>query len=102
MPRPATVLWILLSVAAALALLAGIYARFDGLAAASMVADEYYIARSVQNILRVGIPEYVCGGLYPRAIAFQYVVAGFASGNFTKYSPAGSNSSLGSEASHTS
>jgi len=80
MPRPATVLWILLSVAAALALLAGIYARFDGLAAASMVADEYYIARSVQNILRVGIPEYVCGGLYPRAIAFQYVVAGFASG----------------------
>lgn len=62
----------------ALALLVGLYARFKGLGAASMAADEYYLARSVQNVLRFGIPEFDCGGYYPRALAFQYLVAGLA------------------------
>jgi hypothetical protein len=79
MPPP-RVIWALLYAAAALALLLGLYARFTGLGAASMAADEYYIARSVQNILRTGVPEYVCGGYYPRAIAYQYVVAALSAG----------------------
>lgn len=69
---------LLLYALAALALLVGLYARFKGLSAASMAPDEYYIARSVQNVLRFGIPEFDCGGYYPRALAFQYLTAAFA------------------------
>ena len=63
----------------AVALILGLYARFKGLGSASMAADEYYIARSVENVLRVGVPEYECGGYYPRALIFQYAVALLAS-----------------------
>ncbi|MEP7246653.1 MAG: glycosyltransferase family 39 protein, partial [Gammaproteobacteria bacterium] len=63
----------------AVALVLGLYGRFKGLGSASMAADEYYIARSVENVLRVGVPEYLCGGYYPRALIFQYAVALLAS-----------------------
>src|SRR6201999_522014 len=66
--------WAVLYIAATLALLLGIYARLKGLGAAPIEADEYYILRSVQNILRVGVPEYACGGYYPRGLAYQYLV----------------------------
>lgn len=70
---------IALGLLAAVAAAIGLYARFAGLSVASLAPDEYYIVRSVQNILQFGWPEYACGGIYPRAIAYQYLVAGAGS-----------------------
>jgi 4-amino-4-deoxy-L-arabinose transferase-like glycosyltransferase len=53
-------------------LIAGIFARFDGLGRWPLTVDEYYLAQSVQNILREGLPRYACGGLYVRGLALQY------------------------------
>jgi hypothetical protein len=57
------------------ALLIGIYARFKGLGKWPLGVDEYYTARSVQNILRAGLPEYACGGFYTRGLLVQYMAA---------------------------
>ncbi len=57
------------------ALLIGIYARFKGLGKWPLGVDEYYTARSVQNILRTGLPEYPCGGFYTRGLLPQYLAA---------------------------
>jgi len=57
------------------ALLFGIYARFKGLGKWPLGVDEYYTARSVQNILRAGLPEYLCGGFYTRGLLVQYLAA---------------------------
>lgn len=66
---------VLFYVLLAAALLLGLWARFKGLGKWPFHADEYYIARSVQNILRSGLPEYACGGIYARGLIFQYAVA---------------------------
>lgn len=58
------------------ALVIGVIARFKGLGTWPLAVDEYYIARSVQNVLAFGLPQYDCGGYYTRGVAFQYVVAG--------------------------
>ncbi len=65
------------------ALLFGVYARFKGLATWPLTADEYYIARSVQNILRTGIPVYDCGGYYPRGLLMQYLAAALQLGGLS-------------------
>ena len=39
-------------------------------------ADEYYIIKSVKNILERGIPEFATGGYYTRGILYQYLSAG--------------------------
>jgi hypothetical protein len=65
----------LLYAIAAIAILAGLWGRFKGLGVWPLNADEYYIARSVENVLRTGFPEYQCGGFYVRGLTFQYVVA---------------------------
>jgi hypothetical protein len=57
------------------ALLIGVYARFEGLGKWPFGVDEYYTARSVQNILRAGLPEYACGGFYTRGLLVQYLAA---------------------------
>lgn len=57
------------------AVLLGLWGRFKGLGTWSLNADEYYIARSVEDILRTGLPEYDCGGYYTRGLAFQYLAA---------------------------
>jgi hypothetical protein len=57
------------------ALIFGAYARFRGLGTAPFAVDEYYLARSVGNILRSGLPAFPCGGLYPRGIVLQYLAA---------------------------
>lgn len=69
-PPPA---WLYLVTAAAVLL--GLWARFAGIGAWPLNSDEYYIARSVEDILRTGLPEYDCGGYYTRGLLFQYVVA---------------------------
>ena len=64
-----------LYVVTAAAVLLGLWARFKGLGAWPLNSDEYYIARSVEDILRTGLPQYDCGGYYIRGLLFQYLVA---------------------------
>lgn len=64
-----------LIVAAWSAVVVGIWLRASGLQSLSFADDEYYIVRSVENILRSGLPEYPCGGFYPRGLVFQYLSA---------------------------
>ncbi|MGB8692524.1 MAG: glycosyltransferase family 39 protein, partial [Steroidobacteraceae bacterium] len=64
---------LLLAVGAALCL--GLYARFKGLGMWPFAVDEYYLARSIQNVLHSGWPEFPCGGLYLRGLLLQYVGA---------------------------
>lgn len=61
--------------AAAVFFVAGALLRFDDIALLPLADDEYYVARSVENILRSGWPEYLCGGYYPRGLLFQYAAA---------------------------
>jgi hypothetical protein len=65
--------WLYLVTAAAVLL--GLWGRFQGLGAWPLNSDEYYIARSVEDILRTGLPQYDCGGYYIRGLLFQYLVA---------------------------
>jgi len=59
-----------------LALAAGVYARFKGIGRWPLAADEYYTARSIQNILDHGLPTFACSGAaYARGILYQYLVA---------------------------
>ena len=60
---------------AVIALIAGIYARFKGLGGASFDVDEYYLARSIENVLRTGLPAFSCGGFYTRGVVLQYASA---------------------------
>ena len=66
--------WLIYALTAA-AVLFGLWGRFKGLGAAPLSADEYYIARSVEDILRTGLPEFDCGGYYTRGLLFQYTLA---------------------------
>jgi hypothetical protein len=60
---------------ASAALLAGLYGRFKGLGTWPLGVDEFYITRSIDNILRTGLPEFSCGGYYLRGLVYQYLVA---------------------------
>ena len=51
----------------------GIYVRFKGLGKWPFAGDEYYIAKSVRNILEYGVPQFSCGGYYVRGILYQYI-----------------------------
>ena len=53
----------------------GLYGRFKGIAAWPLGIDEFYISRSIDNVLRSGLPSFPCGGYYTRGMAFQYTVA---------------------------
>jgi hypothetical protein len=66
------VLWLL----AAVAVLAGIYGRFKGIGTWPLGVDEFYISRSIDNVLNSGLPRFACGGYYNRGVLYQYVVAG--------------------------
>jgi 4-amino-4-deoxy-L-arabinose transferase-like glycosyltransferase len=56
-------------------ILAGVLARFWGLWKWPLAIDEYYFARSVENVLRSGLPQYLCGGYYVRGLLLQYASA---------------------------
>lgn len=66
---------LLLYLIAAAAILFGLWGRFKGLGAWPLSDDEYYTARSVEDILRIGTPEYDCGGWYLRGLPYMYLVA---------------------------
>lgn len=53
----------------------GLYGRFVGLGTWPLGVDEFYTARSIDNILRTGLPHFSCGGFYTRGLSYQYVVA---------------------------
>gem|GEM_PF-935750 len=61
---------------AAAAMLAGLYGRFKGLGTWPLGVDEFYISRSIDNVLRSGLPQFPCGGYYTRGLLYQYLVAG--------------------------
>jgi len=61
---------------AAAAVLAGLYGRFKGLGTWPLGVDEFYISRSIDNVLRSGLPQFPCGGYYTRGLLYQYLVAG--------------------------
>jgi hypothetical protein len=53
----------------------GLYGRFKGLGKWPFGIDEFYISRSIDNVLRTGLPKFLCGGYYNRGVLYQYVVA---------------------------
>jgi hypothetical protein len=72
-PRPA---WLApLALLSAACVIAGTWARFQGLGRWPLAIDEYYFAQSVQNVLHFGIPQFPCGGLYVRGLLLQYAAA---------------------------
>src|ERR1700722_13700446 len=66
--------WALGMVTAA-ALVAGIYGRFKGIATAPLGVDEFYMSRSIDFLMRTGLPHFPCGGYYTRGVLYQYLVA---------------------------
>ncbi len=58
-----------------LIIIVGSYLRFKGLGKWPLALDEFYILRSIQNILDKGIPQFDAGGYYTRGLIYQYVVA---------------------------
>jgi hypothetical protein len=65
--------WLLVVLVGALAL--GLYGRFAGLGLWAFGVDEFYISRSIDNVLKTGLPKFLCGGFYTRGVAYQYLVA---------------------------
>jgi hypothetical protein len=65
--------WLLVVLIGALAF--GLYGRFKGLGLWAFGVDEFYISRSIDNVLETGLPKFLCGGFYTRGLAYQYVVA---------------------------
>ena len=57
-----------------IAVLAGFYFRLKGLGKWPFALDEYYIIRSVQNILKHGLPQFDAGGYYSRGLIYQYMI----------------------------
>jgi hypothetical protein len=75
-PRFSGALRALLTIVGAAALLAGLYGRFKGIGTWPLGVDEFYISRSIDNVLRTGLPAFPCGGYYTRGLIYQYAVAG--------------------------
>jgi hypothetical protein len=65
------------------AVLVGVVVRSWGLDTYSFAADEYFLSKSVENILRFGVPAFECGGYYMRGLLHQYLAAGFQISGFT-------------------
>ena len=58
-----------------LAVALGAYSRLFGLGTGPLAVDEYFIAQSVDNVLKHGVPAFDCGGYYMRGLTLQYVLA---------------------------
>jgi 4-amino-4-deoxy-L-arabinose transferase-like glycosyltransferase len=55
--------------------IAALWTRISGLAHRQFAQDEYYLIKSVQNILEFGVPRFPSGGYYSRGILLQYITA---------------------------
>ena len=60
----------------------GLYFRLKGLGKWPFTNDEYYVAKSVRNILENGMPSFDCGGYYVRGILYQYLMVPFVALGF--------------------
>ncbi|MFW2404282.1 MAG: ArnT family glycosyltransferase [Gammaproteobacteria bacterium] len=68
--------WLIIGMTAvAVAFAVGIVTRFYGIGAAPLATDEFYLLRSVEQVLKYGLPRYDCGGYYVRGLAVQYAIA---------------------------
>jgi hypothetical protein len=76
-------LWPLLCAAVGILLVAGIVVRFQALGAAPLSIDEYYFVKSIDNVLREGVPRFSCGGLYTRGLLLQYLSAALRLGGLS-------------------
>ena len=56
-------------------ILAGLYFRLKGLGKWPLAEDEYYLVKSVENILKSGLPRWESGGYYVRGLFNQYLTA---------------------------
>ena len=59
----------------AVSILLGFLIRIKGLGTWTLALDEYYVIKSVQNILQHGLPQFPNGGYYERGILMQYMIA---------------------------
>ena len=73
---------VLLLLLLGLALIFGLYGRFVGLGLWPYGDDEFYMGRSIDHVLRTGLPRFPCGGFYTRGLSFQYLVALVRLGGF--------------------
>ena len=58
-----------------MAIAVGAYVRFKGNGKWPLAFDEYFMAKSIGNILENGVPRFECGGLYMRGIVYQDLAA---------------------------
>ena len=59
-----------------LSVILGFYFRIKGLSYGGFSSsDEYYMAKSIRNILKYGIPHFKLGGYYDRGLIYQYMGA---------------------------
>ena len=59
-----------------LAMVWGLFVRFNGLGSRPLAVDEYFSATAVRYVLDKGVPEFPTGGYYMRALPLQYLQAG--------------------------
>ena len=69
-------LYRILAVCTLIAVFLGTIVRFKGLGTWPFGVDEYYFGKSVENVLRFGVPAFECGGYYTRGVLLQYLSAG--------------------------
>jgi 4-amino-4-deoxy-L-arabinose transferase-like glycosyltransferase len=58
-----------------LAMVWGVFVRFDGLGSRPLAVDEYFTVTSVQYVVEKGVPEFPTGGYYVRGLPLQYLQA---------------------------
>src|SRR6188472_3214577 len=59
-----------------LAMVWGLFVRFNGLGSRPWAVDEYFSATAVRYVLDKGVPEFPTGGYYMRGLPLQYLQAG--------------------------
>jgi hypothetical protein len=59
-----------------LAMVWGVFVRFNGLGSRPLAVDEYFSITAVRYVLDKGIPEFPTGGYYMRGLPLQYLQAG--------------------------
>lgn len=65
-------LWVL----AIVAVVVGVFARLKSIGIAPLSYDEYFMAKSVRNIIDTGLPKFGSSGFYLRGILVNFISAG--------------------------
>jgi len=59
-----------------LAMVWGLFGRFNGLGSRPWAVDEYFSGTAERYVLDKGVPEFSTGGYYMRGLPLQYLQAG--------------------------